>query len=151
MKSKYTADAHGYSVHTNTRSRVTVVVPGSEQQEPINYDQQTEATEEGSLVDQEDRFTVKITKQGTERWLEFNCMAKSGVIEVDQILVCTNKAKQEMYFDELSEEAQNEFLEYLKEREIDEEFARVVYLSLNKYDHEYYLEWMKDVKEFVSK
>jgi hypothetical protein len=69
-----------------THLGLVVTVPGSEQQEPINYDQQTEATEEGSLVDQEDRFTVKITKQGTERWLEFNCMAKSGVIEVDSDL-----------------------------------------------------------------
>eukprot|EP01122_Echinamoeba_exundans_P015697 TRINITY_DN7587_c0_g1_i1.p1 TRINITY_DN7587_c0_g1~~TRINITY_DN7587_c0_g1_i1.p1 ORF type:complete len:260 (+),score=69.89 TRINITY_DN7587_c0_g1_i1:21-800(+) len=123
-----------------------------------------EAAEEGAAEDnpmagQNDRFEISVTL-GTrsDKALRFDCVAKDGVIFIRRIGVTSAqndpidgkpKVHAVMQFDELPEQTQTLMENYLMERSVNQDFARIVFLALNRHDSKSFVNWMNHVNTFL--
>jgi hypothetical protein len=120
------------------------------------------AEEEGDNVDDEsaenpmqgqhDHFVVKVTNTANSS-LQFKCLAQDGVLKISKVAIQDKNGDvgREMPFDELPEDTQVALEEYLVERSLNDDMARIIYLSVNRYDQAYFIDWMHRVVKFLPK
>jgi hypothetical protein len=83
--------------------------------------------------------------------LEFHCEAIRGEVEISEVVVSDPETKRQIYFEHLDERVQNALLFYLTERGLySKDFARLIFLLLNRYDHEYYVTLLKNLQLFFK-
>jgi len=101
---------------------------------------------------QYDFFRVTVTKTG-DLSLMFDCYANRGVLEVADISVLgpNKELKSRVRMDELENEGQELFFDYLEERSISDDFCKVVSDALYKFDTKEYKDWLADVTKFLSR
>jgi hypothetical protein len=126
-------------------------------QTEVKGDEKSEAedVEDSSnpMASQKDIFTIQISDKNKEgHMLEFFCEAVAGRVEIDEVVVNESPdVKRQMYFNELDEKVQNLLVAYLTERGLyDETLPRLIFLLLNRYDHEYYVDFLKSLQAFIK-
>jgi hypothetical protein len=118
-----------------------------------------EGAEENPMAGQNDRFEICVTLGSrSDKALRFDCVAKDGVIFIRRIGVTSAqnnpvdgkpKVHAVMQFDELPEQTQTLMENYLIERSINQDFARIVFLALNRHDSKSFVNWMTHVNSFL--
>jgi hypothetical protein len=105
--------------------------------------------------EQEDYFKVEVVKDSQS--LTFSCCAHNDDIEVDTVSIATITSSGEMLgdavsipFNQLEEEGQNLFYDYLEARNIGADFCRVVAASLAEHEQVYYEQWAGKLKLFFD-
>jgi hypothetical protein len=83
--------------------------------------------------------------------LEFFCEAVAGQVEIDEVVITEGEVKYQMYFNELEDKVQDVLISYLTERGLyDDTLPRLVFLLLNRYDHDYHLNFLKSLQTFIK-
>jgi len=100
-------------------------------------------------------FNVHVTKG--EETLTFECTTDGSIYTINTVNMSRENTPMERLeyegpnFDDLEENLQEGFFEYLHERGVDYEFARFLFtVAIDKEQREY-MNWLKDIKGFVSK
>jgi complement component 1 Q subcomponent-binding protein, mitochondrial len=119
-------------------------------------DEQPESEENGT------EFQVLIKKSGRKEGLIYECVSSQSEIQINTVVYNDDVSSISRFstyaspeyrgpeFDTLDEKLQTAFVEYMKTHGIDEDLAVFVETySLDK-EHRLYMEWLNNMKEFVS-
>jgi hypothetical protein len=105
--------------------------------------------EENPMMGQHDHFLVTVTNKSNLS-VRFKCLAQDGILKISKVACLESDVEREMMFDELPEETQASLEEYLVERSLNGDFARIVYLAVNRYDQQYFIDWMHHMNKFLN-
>jgi len=116
-----------------------------------DYDDDDYESEPEPVID----FNVHISK-GSET-LTFECTTDGSIYSINTVNMSNEEAEEDKIeyegpnFEDLEENLQEGFFEYLHERGVDYDFARFLFtVAIDKEQREY-MNWLKDIKKFVAK
>jgi hypothetical protein len=156
LKNGWKPEVHKYGSYTlrkdNKGEQIEVKFYSEHEVERQEFEEDEEEPPRG-LENQYDFFQVTIRKSDRSQYVTIDCYANRGVLEVADITTFDSKDNSviaRVRVDELEEEGQEAFFDYLEERGIDNNFCFVVSDGLESYRRDDYNKWLSSLENFLK-